>query len=89
MVHGEKHVQHLAKALEYAKQRDYPAVPAYCASGDVAHSLVRDIGPFLFAADLHVTRTGEGKEHVEMDSTYHFDAEKRAGRWLVVAFSAQ
>jgi len=80
----------IATTIEYAQKRDYPAVRAYCASDDVAHSLVRDIPPFFFAMDLQVTRTGEGKEHVEMaESKYRFDVEKRGGRWLVVAFSEQ
>jgi hypothetical protein len=76
----------IAKAIEYAEQRDYPAVLAYCASEDVARRLVRDTGPYFFAGDLKVTPTGEGKERVEMEST-RVDVEKRAGRWLVVAFS--
>ena len=78
----------IAKVIEYAEQRDYPAVLAYCASGDVALKLVRDIEPQLFAGDLQVTRTGDGKEQVDMESTYRFEVEKRAGRWLVVAFNA-
>ena len=78
----------VAKAIEYAEQRDYPAVLAYCASGDVARRLVRDMEPHFFAGDLKVTRTGDGRERVEMEST-RFDVEKRAGRWLVVAFGAE
>jgi len=54
----------------------------------VALKLVRDIEPQFFAGDLQVTRTGVGKERVEMESTY-FEVEKRAGRWLVVAFNAE
>jgi len=81
----------IAKAIEYAEQRDYPAVLGYCASSDVARRLVRDIPPHVFADDLRVTRTGDGKERVELGypTTYRFDLEKRAGRWLVVAFSAE
>jgi len=78
----------IAKAIEYAEQRDYPAVLAYCGSSEVALKLVRDIEPQFFAGDLQVTRTGVGKERVEMESTY-FEVEKRAGRWLVVAFNAE
>lgn len=78
----------IAKAIEYAEQRDYPAVRAYCASDEVALKLVRDIGPNFFAGDLQVTRTGDGKERVEMESDC-FDVELRTGRWLVVAFHAQ
>ena len=81
----------IAKAIEYAEKRDYPAVLGYCASSQVAHRLVRDVPPFIFAEDLRVTRAGDGKERVELGfgPTYRFDVEKRAGRWLVVAFSAQ
>jgi len=79
----------IAKAIEYAQQRDYPAVLGYCASSEVAHRMVRDIPPFVFAeAVLKVTRTGQGKEHIEMGG-YRFDVEKRAGRWRVVAFSTE
>jgi hypothetical protein len=81
----------IAKTIEYAEQRDYPAVLSYCGSSEVARSLVRDIQPHVFAEDLRVTRTGEGKEHVELgyDRAYRFDLEKRAGRWLVVVFSVE
>jgi hypothetical protein len=79
----------IAKAIEYAQKRDYSAVLAYCASGDVALKLVREIEPQFFADDLQMTRTGDGKEHIEMESTYRFEVEKRAGRWLVVAFNAE
>jgi hypothetical protein len=72
----------IAKAIEYARERDYPAVLAYCTSGDVARRLVRDIPPRFFAGVLQVTRTANGKEHIEMES-YRFDVEKRADRWLV------
>jgi len=78
----------IAKAIEYAEKRDYPAVLGYCASDEVAQGLVRDVPLFVFAGDLQVTRKGDGKEHVEMDG-YRFDVEKRAGRWLVAAFSSQ
>lgn len=79
----------IAKVLEYAEQRDYLAVLGYCASSQVARRLVRDIPPSVYAgALLPVTRTGQGKEHVEVGG-YRFGVEKRAGRWLVVAFSAE
>lgn len=81
----------IAKTIEYAEQRDYPAVLGYCASGQVALRLVRNVPPFIFADDLRVTPNGTGKEHVELgyEPTYRFDVEKRAGRWLVVAFSTE
>ena len=34
----------IAKAIEYAEQRDYPAVLGYCASAEIAHRLVRGRG---------------------------------------------
>ena len=77
----------IAKALEYAEKRDYPAVLGYCASSQLAHRLVRDISPEFFAEDIRVIRTGNGKERVELcDGACRFDVEKRSGRWLVAAF---
>jgi hypothetical protein len=82
----------VAKVIEYAQKRDYPAVLGYCASSGVAHRLVRDVPPFIFSdSHLQVTHTGKGKERVELgdEPTYLFDVEKRAGRWRVVAFSTK
>ena len=81
----------VARALEYAERRDYPAVLGYCASSPVARMLVSQMPPFVFADDLRVTRTGIGKESVELGLgyAYRFEVEKRAGRWLVVSFRAQ
>jgi len=82
----------IAKAIEYAEQRDYPAVLAYCASSEVARRLVRDVPPFVFAGvDLQVTHTGNGRERVQLgdESIYRFDVEKHSDRWLVVAFRAE
>jgi hypothetical protein len=80
----------IAKAIEYATQRDYPAVLSYCASGEVAHKMVRDLPPIVFAEDLRVTRAGKGRERVAFgyQPAYRFNVEKHAGRWLVVAFRA-
>jgi len=77
----------IAKAIEYAEKRDYPAVRAYCASAKVAHRLIRENPPHA-EAFLQTKRTGKGREHIEMGGCF-FDVEKRAGRWLVVAFSAE
>jgi len=76
-----------AKAIEYAEQRDFPAVLGYCASSQVARTLVSEYPPFFFAGQLQVTRTGTGKERVELgwEPKYRFDVEVRAGRWQVVA----
>ncbi|MDR3751212.1 MAG: hypothetical protein P4K94_06965 [Terracidiphilus sp.] len=80
----------IAKAIEYAQRRDYPAVLSYCVSGEVARKMVRGLPPFVFAGDLRVTRTGSGKESVALGDppAYHFHVEKHGGRWRVVAFSA-
>ena len=42
----------VAKAIEYAEKRDYPAVLGYCTSEDVARALVREIPPGVEADDL-------------------------------------
>ena len=81
----------IAKVIEYAQQRDYPAVLGYCASSQVARRLVRYFPPYVFADELRVTHTGRGKERVELGSPilYRFDVEKRAGRWRVVSVSPE
>jgi hypothetical protein len=81
----------IAKAIEYAEQRDYSAVLGYCASSQVARRLVRNIPPHAGAEDIRVTHTANGREHVEFGSGpgYSFDVEKHAGRWRVVAFSIE
>jgi len=78
----------IVKAIEHAVAHDYPATLAYCASADIARRLVRDVVPYNFADDLRVTRTGEGREHVEFgfDVDYRFDVQKIGGRWVIVAF---
>jgi hypothetical protein len=80
----------VAKALEYAEQRDYRAVLGYCTSSQLARRLVREAPPHVFAEDVRVTRKGNRKERVELgDGVYRFDVERRSGRWLVVGFSIQ
>ena len=78
----------VAKAIEYAERRDYRALLGYCASIEIARIMVRDFPPYVFADNLRVTRTGSGRERIELgySPTYRFDVEKRAGRWLLVAF---
>lgn len=78
----------IAKAVEYAQQRDYHAVLAYCASAEVARHLVRDLPPHVFADDIHVSRTEDGRERVKLGYG-SFDVQKQAGRWLVVDFSPE
>jgi hypothetical protein len=81
----------VAKAIEYAEQRDFYAVLSYCASSLIALTLVSEIPPSFFADDIRVTRTGTGKERVELgwEPKYRLDVEMRDGRWQVVAFSKQ
>lgn len=76
----------IAKVIEFAQQRDYVAVLAYCASNEVARELIRAVPPHFFAEDVRVTQTGNGQEQVELGS-YRFDVEEHGDRWLVVAFS--
>jgi len=81
----------IAKGIEYAQQRDYAAVIGYCASDEVAHKLVRELPPDIYPDDLRVTRTGDGKEHVEVGdpTAYSFDVERHADRWVIVGFSME
>ena len=82
----------VAKAIEYAGQRDYGALLGYCGSAQVAAGMMRDLPPAVYAgAAIHVTPMGSGKERVERGDgpDYRFDVEKRNGRWLVVAFQSE
>ncbi len=81
----------IAKAIEHARQRDYPAVLGYCASSEIARKLVRNIPLYVFADDLRVTSKRRDIHHVELAyaPTFSFDVEKRGGRWLVVAFTTK
>ncbi len=78
----------IAKAIEYAQTRDYPAVLAYCATPAVARKLIRDIPPFVFSTPrLDIKRISPSKKTVELgDTGLQFDVEKRGDRWLVVSF---
>lgn len=79
----------VAKAIEYAQARDYPAVLAYCGSADVARRMVTDVPPFLSAGGgLTVKPISASKKRVEIgdERTLQFDVEKRGDRWLVVSF---
>jgi hypothetical protein len=81
----------IAKSIEYAEHRDYPAVRGYCASDNVAQKLVREITPDVFADDLRVLRINAEKEVVKLgDSTaYRFEVEKQNGEWRVTAFETK
>jgi hypothetical protein len=81
----------VAKAIEHAQRRDYPAVLGYCASNDIARKLVRSLPPSVFADELRVTRKPGGVKRVELgyEPTFSFDVERRGGRWLVIAFDTK
>jgi hypothetical protein len=82
----------VAKAIEYAENKDLGAVLGYCTSEHVAKQLIRAIPPDAgFADELRVTPAGTGKEHVELGvgPAYRFDVEKHGDRWLVAAFKAE
>lgn len=80
----------IAKAIEYAEHRDYPAVLSYCASPQVARRLVRNMPPNIFGGEeLEVTRTSGDAERVQIGEGVYFDVQKRAGRWLVTNFHAE
>jgi hypothetical protein len=81
----------IAKAIEHAMRHDYPAVLGYCASGEIARRLVRDMARDFFAEDLRVTHPRPNVEHVEFgfEAPYSFDVEKRGGRWMVTAFTTK
>jgi hypothetical protein len=78
----------VAKAIEYAQARDYPAVLAYCGSSDVAQQMVRDIPTNVTAVvGFKITRISPSRKRVELEGepTLRFEVEKRGDRWLLVA----
>ena len=77
----------VAKALEYAEHRDYPAVLAYCASPAVARALVRTAPSSVFEVELKTKRIASGLESVTSDGGFTFVVAKHNGRWLVTRFS--
>ena len=78
----------VAKAMEYAKARDYSGTVAYCASPEVARKMVSELPPDARGTELTVKEAGPGQERVQLGSnpTYQFEVEQRGDRWLVVAF---
>ncbi len=78
----------VAKAIEFAQQRDFRALLGYCAREDIARKLVRVLPPYIFADSLRVTKTGTSKKRVEMgfETEYRFDVELLGGRWQIVNF---
>jgi hypothetical protein len=82
----------VAKAIESAEARDYPAVLAYCASADVAQRMVRDVPPFLSAVvGLKIVRISPTRKRIEFyaEPAVRFEVEKRGDRWLVVGFRTE
>lgn len=81
----------VAKALEYAKTHDLPALRGYCASEAVARKILRELpGGYGFDAELETVPMGAGREGVR--SAYSgvpgFVVEKHGDRWIVVSFDA-
>ncbi len=82
----------IARVIEHAQARDYPAVLAYCGSPTVAQLIVRDIPPYLSGvAGLEIKRASASRKRVEigMDHIFQFDVEQRVDRWLVVGFAVK
>jgi hypothetical protein len=81
----------LAKAIEYAQQREIAAVRGYCASSEIADRLVREMPPHFFAGEIQVNATGKGSERVELGDgpADWFEVEERQGRWVVVDFGEE
>jgi len=81
----------VAKAIEYAQKRDYPALSGYCASAEVADDLVRKISPHFFAGEIEVSEAGDRRKRVELgdDPAYWFELQEWQGRWVVAAFGKE
>ena len=78
----------IAKAVEYAEKRDFPAVRGYCVSDSVAHRLVESVPDHLFEVEIKVKLLSAGRESVGGGGNYRFIVEKHGQRWLVADFSA-
>jgi hypothetical protein len=81
----------VAKAIEYAQERDFAAARGYCASPEIADRLVRELPPHFFAMDIHVNATGKSSERVELGDgpVYWLDVEERQGSWVVMDFGQE
>ncbi len=79
----------IAKAIEYAEKRDYPAALAYCATPQIARHLVDEVPPYVFADDLRVKKLSSREERVSFgwDEGYEFVVAKHGDRWLIVSFT--
>jgi hypothetical protein len=81
----------IAKALEYAKAHDLPALRGYCASDAVAQKILREFPEgYGFDAELEVLQLGAARERVRpaYSGVPGFVVERRGGRWLIVSFDA-
>jgi hypothetical protein len=81
----------VAKAIEYAQERDFAAARGYCASPEIAERLVREMPPHFFAGEIQVNVTGKGSERVELgdEPLYWLEVEERQGNWVVVDFGEE
>jgi hypothetical protein len=81
----------VAKAIEYAQERDFAAVRGYCASSEIADRLVREMPPHFFAGEIQVNASGKGSERVELGDgpAYWLEVEERQGSWVVVDFGQE
>jgi len=81
----------VAKAIEYAQQRDFAAAQGYCASSDIADRLVREMPPHFFAGEIQVYATGKGSERVELGDgpVIWLQVEERQGSWVVADFGEE
>ncbi|HEX4319786.1 MAG TPA: hypothetical protein VHZ52_02720, partial [Acidobacteriaceae bacterium] len=81
----------VAKALEYARAHDLPALRAYCVSDVVAQKILRELpGGYGFDAELEVLQLGATRERARpaYSGVPGFVVEKHGGRWLIVSFDA-
>jgi hypothetical protein len=81
----------VAKALEFAKSHDLPALRGYCASDVVAQKILRELpGGYGFDTELETLQLGGGRERVRpaYSGVPGFVVEKHGGRWMIVSFDA-
>jgi hypothetical protein len=75
----------IAKAIEYSKNHDLPALAAYCTSPAIARRFVREAPSG--AEQIQVKRLTNSSERVFLDGgDSYFDVIKRGNRWLVAGF---
>ena len=79
----------IAKAIDYAQARDYPAVLAYCSSAEVAQAIVNRIPTVVYAGpEVNVTAVSAHRERVELGDgpVYKFEVDNSDGQWKVLTF---